>query len=92
MRARAAGAGLDRQAPQHFLYFLPLPQAQGSFRPTLVCVLRMSVGGASELEAWTGGAGQLESGAEDAARPPLRLGSLLKQAHHSISFTTSMIR
>jgi hypothetical protein len=46
----------------------------------------MSVCGASELEAWTGGAGQLESGAEDAARPPLPLGSLLKQAHHSISF------
>jgi len=23
------------QAPQHFLYFLPLPQGQGSFRPTL---------------------------------------------------------
>src|ERR1700730_10114701 len=23
------------QAPQHFLYFLPLPQGQGSFRPSL---------------------------------------------------------
>src|ERR1019366_9077401 len=86
------GAGLDRQAPQHFLCFLPLPQGQGSFRTTLGCVLRTSVCGASKLEAWTGLAGQLESGAEDAARPLLRLGSLLKQAHHSISFTTSMIR
>src|ERR1035437_10218978 len=86
------GAGLDRQAPQHFLYFLPLPQGQGSFRPTLGCVLRLSVCGASELEAWTGGLGQLESGPEDAARALLCLGSLLKQAHYSISFTTSMIR
>ena len=24
------------QAPQHFLYFLPLPQGQGSLRPTLL--------------------------------------------------------
>ena len=23
------------EAPQHFLYFLPLPQGQGSLRPTL---------------------------------------------------------
>src|ERR1039458_6648245 len=64
------GAGLDRQAPQHFLYFLPLPQGQRSFRPTLGCVLRTSVWGASELEVWTEGAGQLESGAEDAHQRP----------------------
>src|SRR5690606_31632478 len=31
-------------APQHFLYFLPLPQGQGSLRPTLRVVLRI-VGG-----------------------------------------------
>src|ERR1700690_3262243 len=30
--------------PWHFLYFLPLPQGQGSLRPTLGCVLRMGCG------------------------------------------------
>src|ERR1035438_6380741 len=74
-RDELAWRRLDRQAPQHFLYFLPLPQGQRSFRPTLGCVLRMSVCGARELEAWTGGAGQLESGAEDAARALLCLRS-----------------
>jgi hypothetical protein len=30
-----AGTGLMvTTAPQHFLYFFPLPQGQGSFRPT----------------------------------------------------------
>jgi hypothetical protein len=29
------GDDLGRQAPQHFLYFLPLPQGQSSFRPGL---------------------------------------------------------
>ena len=29
---------------QHFLYFLPLPQGQGSFRPTLGSVLRIVIG------------------------------------------------
>src|SRR5271165_5970965 len=36
--APATGPYLTRPpsyAPQHFLYFLPLPQGQGSFRPTL---------------------------------------------------------
>src|SRR5262249_2363351 len=33
------GYGLDYAAvPQHFLYFLPLPQGQGSLRPTLAPV------------------------------------------------------
>lgn len=33
----ATGSGADDQAAsaQHFLYFLPLPQGQGSFLPTL---------------------------------------------------------
>ncbi len=31
----AAGGERLRHAPQHFLYFLPLPQGQGSLRPTL---------------------------------------------------------
>ena len=30
----------DLEAPQHFLYFLPLPQGQGSLRPTLGSCLR----------------------------------------------------
>ena len=37
----AEGLGLGRparQAPQHFLYFLPLPQGHGSFRPTFCLV------------------------------------------------------
>src|SRR5271166_842254 len=29
------GDDFGRQAPQHFLYFLPLPQGQSSFRPGL---------------------------------------------------------
>ena len=40
LRLSSAGLGIarrlfGRQAPQHFLYFLPLPQGQGSFRPGL---------------------------------------------------------
>jgi hypothetical protein len=81
-----------RHFPQHFLYFFPLPQGQGSFRPTLGWVRGAGGLGAGRLEAGTGGTGQLENGAEDAARPPLGLGYFLKQAHHSISFTTSVIR
>ncbi len=30
------GGGVDQFAPQHFLYFLPDPQEQGSLRPTLL--------------------------------------------------------
>jgi len=33
---------LHSQAPQHFLYFLPLPQGQGSFRP-IFSVARFTV-------------------------------------------------
>src|ERR1035437_6561763 len=32
---RRLGGNSYGQAPQHFLYFLPLPQGQGSLRPTL---------------------------------------------------------
>jgi len=31
-------------APQHLLYFLPLPQGQGSFRPVLTCAFAASGG------------------------------------------------
>lgn len=31
----ASGHAYSAAAPQHFLYFLPLPQGQGSLRPTL---------------------------------------------------------
>ena len=37
--------GNDHHAPQHFLYFLPLPHGQGSLRPTLGSV-RMTGSGA----------------------------------------------
>ena len=33
--APGGSAGRVGQAPQHFLYFFPLPQGQGSFRPIL---------------------------------------------------------
>jgi hypothetical protein len=36
--------GFRRQAPQHFLYFFPLPQGQGSFLPTLGASLRTCFG------------------------------------------------
>jgi hypothetical protein len=44
-------------APQHFLYFLPLPHGPGSFLPVLVFVLLISADGAAGLrsafvEAW----------------------------------------
>src|SRR5258706_9928254 len=35
--SRAAGAAMLITAPQHFLYFLPLPQGHGSLRPTGMC-------------------------------------------------------
>ena len=34
-RGREAGAAILSYAPWHFLYFFPLPQGQGSLRPTL---------------------------------------------------------
>src|SRR5258707_11408649 len=34
---RGAGAAMAITAPQHFLYFLPLPQGHGSLRPTGIC-------------------------------------------------------
>ncbi len=34
-RGREAGAVILRYTPWHFLYFFPLPQGQGSLRPTL---------------------------------------------------------
>jgi hypothetical protein len=35
--------------PWHFLYFLPLPQGQGSFRPTFGSARRMGRGSPSPL-------------------------------------------
>jgi hypothetical protein len=34
-RHRGHAHAKDQLAPQHFLYFFPLPQGQGSLRPTL---------------------------------------------------------
>jgi hypothetical protein len=73
-------------APQHFLYFLPLPHVHGSFLPILGVV---SFIGANALvvravrlrfaEAW--------------AAPPTRLGrSSRKHAHHPISWIVSSTR
>ena len=35
MTGRLRQTGVGRHCKQHFLYFFPLPQGQGSFRPTL---------------------------------------------------------
>jgi hypothetical protein len=40
------------QSPQHFLYFLPLPQGQGSLRPTFAdCATTCAGGGAGAVSA-----------------------------------------
>ena len=42
----AFGARIGSYAPWHFLYFLPLPQGQGSLRPTFSSVRWMGCFGA----------------------------------------------
>src|SRR5437870_4415644 len=40
----------DGYSRQHFLYFFPLPQGQGSFRPTFVAAFGLSDRGGSGLK------------------------------------------
>ena len=42
--------------PQHFLYFLPLPQGQGAFRPTLSFRV-IGATGAGSIKSPNGAAG-----------------------------------
>src|ERR1035438_3271265 len=62
--------------PQHFLYFLPLPHGQGSFRPTFGSVL------------WIGSTTSYSAGRKRSSRTGGRWFSR-KEAHHDISLCTS---
>src|ERR1039458_1067581 len=62
--------------PQHFLYFLPLPHGQGSFRPTFGSVL------------WIGSTTSYSAGRKRSSRTGGRW-FLRKEAHHDISLCTS---
>jgi hypothetical protein len=53
--------------PQHFLYFLPLPQGQASFRPTLGASLTTGVATGGGPDSFNCGAG--EDGAENLSNP-----------------------
>src|SRR4051794_30264903 len=72
-----AGAGPDFHAPQHFLYFLPLPHGHGSFLPVFAIALLLGLREAARFS--------LESAAPWPARFTRFWLFSRKHAHHPIS-------
>src|SRR3954452_14162015 len=72
-----AGEGPDFHAPQHFLYFLPLPHGHGSFLPVFAIALLLGLREAARFS--------LESAAPWPARFTRFWLFSRKHAHHPIS-------